>query len=287
VAGKAPAGTPAGRHRPRGRSLLLGAVAVVVLLAAGVLWYLNRSTPAPVTTETALEAARDAAEEAEGQEPDASAAPATDPDGADDEVEDADPDGGAGSRGGLDPSGTWRVDRDQVPFGFDAGSGTFVGFRVDEELATVGATTAVGRTPAVDGELTIDGTALTAATVTADLSVLRTDIAQRDSRVQQALDTSTHPTATFTLTEVVELNEVPPLGESRAAQAVGELTLRGVTRPVTVPVEAVRLTGDTLLVTGSVEVVLDDFGITVPSAPIVVSVADTGTMELQLHLRRR
>jgi polyisoprenoid-binding protein YceI len=123
--------------------------------------------------------------------------------------------------------------------------------------------------------------------VVADLTALRTDIAQRDNRVQQALDTGAHPEATFTLSEPIALDEVPPVGAVRAVDATGELTIGGVTRPVTVPLEAVLLTADTMLVTGSVEIVLDDFGIVVPSAPIVVSVADTGTIELQLHLRRR
>jgi polyisoprenoid-binding protein YceI len=298
VASESPADAPV-RPRPSGRrrTALLGAVAVVVLVVAGLLWYLNRSTPAPVATQAALEAAQDAADAGPGGAEDAAAGddPARDdqPDdpgdatGSDEGSDDAGDADDVGDAGELDPTGTWTVDRDQVPYDLDAGTGSFVGFRVDEELATVGATTAVGRTPAVDGEITIEGTTLTSAVVVADLTALRTDIAQRDNRVQQALDTGAHPEATFTLSEPIALDEVPPVGAVRAVDATGELTIGGVTRPVTVPLEAVLLTADTMLVTGSVEIVLDDFGIVVPSAPIVVSVADTGTIELQLHLRRR
>lgn len=39
-----------------------------------------------------------------------------------------------------------------------------------------------------------------------------------------------------------------------------------------------------MVVTGSVDVALSDFDVTAPTAPIVLSVADTATVELQLYL---
>src|SRR5437762_13796814 len=56
-------------------------------------------------------------------------------------------------------AGTWNV--------VDDGS-SFVGYRVQEELAGIGSTTAVGRTTAVDGTLEFDGTHIKAVTVQAD-----------------------------------------------------------------------------------------------------------------------
>ena len=49
-------------------------------------------------------------------------------------------------------------------------SGPFVGYRVEEELANVGAATAVGRTPDVTGSLTFAGSTVSAADFTANLS---------------------------------------------------------------------------------------------------------------------
>ena len=53
-------------------------------------------------------------------------------------------------------AGTWTVDTSVGEFSYEDSTGTFVGFRVDEELAGLGSTTAVGRTPAVSGTVTIE-----------------------------------------------------------------------------------------------------------------------------------
>jgi polyisoprenoid-binding protein YceI len=281
-----------GTERSTGRSRrawLLGLLVVLVAAAAGLAWYLGRDTPAAVDTQAAIDAATsgdDAAAEvdpADGADEGGEAVEAASSGGGDDA--DAQGDEAAGTATDGEVSGTYRVDREAVAYDFDAGTGTFVGFRIDEELSTVGATTAVGRTPEVDGTVVLDGTELVEALVTADLTVLRTDISQRDNRVQGALDTGTHPTTTFELTEPVDLGAIPPVGEPVSVMAVGQLTLHGVTRPVTVPLDAVVLSGvSALLVTGSFEIALADYDIVAPSAPIVVSVADTGTVELQLYL---
>jgi len=46
---------------------------------------------------------------------------------------------------------TWAVDTTVGEFSYEDSTGTFVGFRVDEELSGLGSTTAVGRTPDVSG----------------------------------------------------------------------------------------------------------------------------------------
>jgi polyisoprenoid-binding protein YceI len=283
------------------RGWLLALLVLLVAVAAGLVWYLGRDTPAAVDTQAAIDAATsgDAAAADAAAATDAEAAtdadPATEVTGDEDEAGEeasagaadaaAEQDEEAATIPADDLSGRYRVDRDAVAYDFDGGTGTFVGFRIDEELSTVGATTAVGRTPEVDATVVVDGTELVEAVVTADLTVLRTDISQRDNRVQGALDTATHPTTTFELTEPVDLGTIPPPGEPVSVTANGELTLHGITRPVTVLLDAVVLSGvSALLVTGSFEIDLADHEIVAPSAPIVVSVADTGTVELQLYL---
>ena len=62
-------------------------------------------------------------------------------------------------------AGDWTVDTSVGQFSFEDSTGTFVGFRVSEELSGIGSTTAVGRTPAVSGTMTIDGTTLTATNI--------------------------------------------------------------------------------------------------------------------------
>src|SRR5215207_5812774 len=166
--------------------LLIGAavIALVGAGAGGVWWFLKDDAPAEVSLDAAVESVAGA-------------------------------DSGSGSvTGTVDGiDGSWVVDTETGEFDFESATGTFVGFRIQEELAAIGSTTAVGRTGDVTGSITIEGSALTAATFDVDLTTITTNQSRRDDRVQDALETADHPTGTFTLTEPVELGE----GARRAA----------------------------------------------------------------------
>ena len=54
---------------------------------------------------------------------------------------------GSSATDGID--GTWKIDTTTGEFDFESATGTFAGFRIKEELASIGSTTAVGRTNAV------------------------------------------------------------------------------------------------------------------------------------------
>ncbi len=191
--------------------------------------------------------------------------------------------GSAPSAQGVD--GNWAVDTSVGEFNFENSTGTFVGFRVHEQLSGIGSTTAVGRTPAVSGTITIDGTKLTAANITADMTALTTNNSRRDRPAREALGTSQFPTATFVLTSPVDLGDAATTGAKTAVTATGDLTVHGVTKSVQIPLEA-QLTGDTIVVVGSLDVAFSDFGVSAPTAPIVLSVDDHGQMELQLFFHR-
>lgn len=184
--------------------------------------------------------------------------------------------------GGLD--GTWNVDPSVGSF--TDFSGTFVGYRVDEELANVGAATAVGRTPDVSGSLTLEGSAITAVDISADLSTLQSDETRRDGQLKrQALETDTYPTATFSLTQPIDLGSEPEDGQVIQATATGDLTIHGVTKSVEIAVEA-RLSGDVVTVTGSIDILFADYGISRPTSFAVLTIADHGTMEFQLQMTK-
>ncbi len=191
----------------------------------------------------------------------------------------------AGGSGGAttdgDVSGTWTVDTTIGEFSYEDSTGTFAGFRVAEELSGVGSVTAVGRTPEVSGTLEIDGTTVRAATITADMSALTTDDSRRDGRTRGALETDQFPEATFVLTSPIDLGAEATAGDPVAVEAPGDLTIHGVTKPVTFPLVA-QLVDGTVVVTGSLDVVFADYGVELPSAPIVLSIEDNGQIELQL-----
>jgi len=190
-----------------------------------------------------------------------------------------------GSVSSLD--GTWTVDPSIGSFDYAAGdfSGSWVGYRAQEELVGVGGVEAVGRTPDVTGSITLAGTTLTAAELTADLTTLQSDQSMRDGQLgRQGVQTDQFPTASFVLTEPIELGALPADGEPVSITAVGDLTLHGVTKSVSIPLGAVR-SGDIIGVAGSLTFTWDEYGMERPSSMKVVSLADDVTMELQVFLR--
>ena len=163
---------------------------------------------------------------------------------------------------------------------------SFAGFRVNEVLGGgIGDFTAVGRTPDVTGSIELTDTALVAVTVEVIMSTLRTDNGSRDGQVRRALNTNEFPVATFTLTEPLDLPAGMAEGEALSGSAQGDLTIKGVTNRATFDLQA-QLVGDTIVAVGSSEVVFSDYGVTAPTAPVVVSVEDHGIMEFQLIFTR-
>jgi polyisoprenoid-binding protein YceI len=190
--------------------------------------------------------------------------------------------GASTAAGGLD--GTWQIDPSVGSFADFSGS--FVGYRVQEELASIGAQEAVGRTPDVTGSLTISVTTIETVEVTADLTTLKSDDDRRDGQLErQGIETGTFPTATFRLTAPIELGGLPAEGETITVTATGELTLHGETRAVEVALQA-RLSGGVISVTGSIQIAFADYGIERPNSMVVLSIANEGTMEFQLHFVR-
>ena len=188
--------------------------------------------------------------------------------------------------GAADLAGVWNVEVAENP-GDLQGEPTvsFAGFRVDEVLNNIGDFTAVGRTARVSGSIELSDTALVAATVEVQMGTLQTDSSFRDGRIYQALNTSEFPLATFTLAEPVDLPAGMADGEAFSGSAEGDLTIKGVTNRVAFDLQA-RLVGDRIVAVGSSDVHFSDYGVTAPTAPIVVSVEDNGIMEFQLLFTR-
>jgi polyisoprenoid-binding protein YceI len=179
--------------------------------------------------------------------------------------------------------GTWIVDTSIGSFTDYTSS--YAGFRVDEVLDNIGNSTAIGRTPEVSGELTLAGQTLTAATVDVQLTSITSDRPRRDQPIQQALETSSFPTATFSLTDPIDLPSAPAEGVTYDLTASGTLTIHGMTQPVQISLEA-RLVNGVIVVVGSANLTFSDYGVTMPRAPIVLSVADHGSIEFQLFFTK-
>ena len=181
--------------------------------------------------------------------------------------------------GTVSKDGVWYVDTDSGSFSFEEASGSFVGFRVKEELVKIGEITAVGRTDGVEGELSIRNDQLVSVSVSADLSTIVTNDSRRDNAARNALNVRANPIASFTLDEPVDL---PATDGSRiSVQVEGQLTVNGISKATVFELEA-QIVERTIVVVGRTEVVFSDYDVEVPSASIVVSAEDQGVAEFQL-----
>jgi polyisoprenoid-binding protein YceI len=183
-----------------------------------------------------------------------------------------------------DFNGSWTMDTQSGSF--EESTSRYAGYRVEEELGGIGANTAVGRTPNVSGSLEVDGTTIAAISVSVDMTTLVSDDDRRDNAIRtRGLETSAFPTATFELTEPIEIGSTPEAGDTFDVEAVGDLTLHGVTQRVTVPIQA-RWTGNRIEALASFAVALADYDIDPPTGFSVLSIADTGTIELHLLFQK-
>lgn len=251
---------PSARPGANRAKLLLGIAGIVVVaLGAGLWWFFGNGTPDKVDIDTAASGVLESSS--------------------------SDTSPGNSTTGDASIDGMWTIDTSEGEFDFNSATGTFAGFRIKEELAVIGSTEAVGRTGDVSGSFTIEGARVTDASITVDLSTITTDESMRDRKVQEALSTSQYPEAIFTLTTPIELGSDAGSGETIEVTGQGELTIHGVTKQVSVPLQA-KLVNDTVVVVGSVDISFADYDVKVPSSMKVLSVEDHGTVEFQLLLKR-
>ncbi|MFJ3403593.1 YceI family protein [Promicromonospora sp. NPDC090134] len=158
------------------------------------------------------------------------------------------------------------------------------GYRVDEVLSGQDVTV-VGRTEQVTGSGTVADGELTAATVEVDLASITTDESARDGQFQGILDTRTHPTATFELTDPVDITAVAD-GGTVTVDARGTMTIKGIAQEVTAGLE-IRLAddgGDVVAeLAATVPVTFADYGVEAPDLGFV-TVEDDGLVEAELTL---
>jgi polyisoprenoid-binding protein YceI len=158
------------------------------------------------------------------------------------------------------------------------------GYRVEEVLAGVN-TTAVGRSNEIEGLLTIEGTTATVVDITVLVENITSDDSLRDGQFRgRIMNADEFPTAEFRITEPIDFGRLSVGDEQITATAVGELTLRGVTNPVTFDVTA-QTTDGRIGVLGSIPVVFEDYGIDNPSFG-AVRTEDEGLVEFVLVFER-
>ncbi|MDQ4133628.1 MAG: YceI family protein [Actinomycetota bacterium] len=172
-----------------------------------------------------------------------------------------------------------------------ATTGSEAGYRVREKLSRLPAQSdAVGRTTAVSGGMSVvaSGDRLVARDLRmeVDVSKLQSDEARRDNRIRtDGLETNRFPTATFVSTGEIVVPSDAVSGRAFRADVTGDLTIHGVTKRVTIPVEA-RLDGPTLQVVGSYKFPMSDFAINPPNIGGFVTVDPDATLEFKILMTK-
>ena len=184
------------------------------------------------------------------------------------------PTGGSPAAGSSSVAGSWSI-----------GRGSVVGYRVQEVLFGQNHT-AVGRTGAITGHITISGTTVTSGAITVQMATITSDASERDAQFRgRIMDTSSYPTATLTLTRPIALAPLPAVGVVRTYTVSASLTLHGHARQVTFPLQAER-TAQGIEVSGSIPILFVDWGIPNPSFTGFVTTQDHGVLEFLLKFGR-
>jgi polyisoprenoid-binding protein YceI len=160
-------------------------------------------------------------------------------------------------------------------------------YAVEEEFfgQAVPFVTAVGKTNAIDGSVTLDFAngvvSITNSTFTVDISTLTSDSGRRDRAIRERwLESSKYPLATFVATGVQSLPADADFGKDVSFQVAGDMTIRDVTHPLTWGMTA-KLDGETLSGNASTFLYMRDFGFEPPDIAGILKVTDGVTVTVQ------
>lgn len=145
---------------------------------------------------------------------------------------------------------------------------------------------AIGVTRGISGTIVVDeaGKLVPAdSRIVVDVTQLKSDRDRRDGYVRRrTLETEKYPNVTLVPKEITGLSSPLPDSGRATFQLLGDLTIKGVTRPTTWQVSA-RFRGDTVSGTASTSFTFDDFQMEKPKVSVVLSVQDT--LHLQYDFR--
>lgn len=164
-------------------------------------------------------------------------------------------------------------------------SGTEARFLIDEVLMGQDKTV-VGVTSLVEGEMTVDpsdAASVQVGEIRIDARDLTTDDDRRTNRLRNDILKSSQDAyryITFRPTSVDGLPASAAPGDAFTFQVTGDLTIIDTTRPVTFDMTVTAVDGSTVQGSGSAVIRYADFGINIPRVPMVASVEDEVTLEI-------
>ncbi len=149
-------------------------------------------------------------------------------------------------------------------------------------------TDAIGATKGVRGQVVVgpSGEVASGSRISVDLQGLTSDRSQRDNFIKRnTLQTDRFPMAEFIPKDAPGLPWPLPTSGHATFTLLGDLTVRGVTRPATWDVVA-TFAGEGVTGTATTLVRLDTFGVSTPRVPVVASIDDDIRLEVEFSATR-
>lgn len=144
---------------------------------------------------------------------------------------------------------------------------------------------AIGKTQSVTGDFQIStGSApvVKGMTIKVDLRTLKSDSSMRDGHVQDALDTTNYPDATFISVSTQGLPATYTNGQTIKFSLVGNLTLHGKTNGETFNVQG-KVVGNTITGTATTTIFMTDFGVQPPTIAGIVTVQNKTVLSIDFN----
>jgi polyisoprenoid-binding protein YceI len=168
-------------------------------------------------------------------------------------------------------------------------SGSSAGYRVTVHVPIFGASQVHGTTQAITGFVQIASIAgsdqIVAADFLGDLRQLQSGNSLLDRQVAQILQTNAFPTSEFRLTQPALLPGDANLAAGIRVVMQGQLTLQGVSKAVVLPA-TISQTSNGLVIAGSVDFLLSQFGVSGQVGGGLATVDDAATFDYTLALTR-
>ena len=169
-----------------------------------------------------------------------------------------------------------------------APTGNAARYRIREQLVGLDLPNdAVGETSGVTGTIAVDARGnilVSESRFTVDVTTLKSDKDRRDNFVRRrVLETEANPSVTFVPKSVKGVTLPLPKSGRRSFEIVGDLTVKGKTRPAVWKVDA-QFAADRITGAATTSFTFADYGIEQPRVPVVLSVDETIKLELDFTL---
>jgi polyisoprenoid-binding protein YceI len=208
------------------------------------------------------------------------------------------PVGGPASASGSPPAASTAPTKGFLTFDLPSRGLSFSGpqhYRILPSLSRVGFDAKstlhdfTGVTSKLQGDLFADLAATTPVwrgRVSCDAATLNTGVEGRDEGLRDHLATARHPRIEFELKEFVAAPGGVDVDKRRVKGVVsGQMTIRGKTRPLSMPVEISVDESQRLVIAGQTTLALTDYGVPVPSQLGLISMQDQVKVWISLRAR--